>query len=321
MNAITTLATDLREARLERRINEKDFFLPLAIIGGLIILVFTVGTHFAVRAFDRSSAIREQILAQNGISQRVGEVGKLVVPQVVWDDATANLDVKFDRAWAAANIGKYLAQTDGFDGTYVIDADNHPLFAASEGLEVETQAYRPVDRLALPLIKSVRTAEAARGPVRSMGSGGMVAKPIQASALKIVDGKLSILTATLVQPDFGKALPPGPRSPIVVTTMRIDQDFLDLFARRYMMDGLRIRTLEQQPKPDEIEIPATDDAGRTIAYFAWRPLNPGYTMLREFLPPVGLICLLLGLAIYIQLRKVHLAARALLDRGDRNWGA
>lgn len=312
MNAITSVTGDTGKPRNARRVTEKDFFLPLAIIGGLIVLVFTIGTHFAVRAFDRSSAIREQILTQNGIDQRVREVGQLVVPQVVWDDATANLDVTFNRQWAGANIGKYLKQTDGFDSSFVIDRDDMAVFASNGGIETSASAYQPIAGLAAPLVRSVRSLERERGPLRPLASGGMIARAIQVSTLGMVDGRMSIVTATLVQPDFGKALPPGPRSPIVVTTMRVDQEFLDMFARRYMLDGLRVRTLDQAPKPEEIEIPATAGT-KTIAYFAWRPLNPGYVMLREFLPPVGLVCLLLGLAVFVQLRKVHWAARALLD--------
>ena len=53
----------------------------------------------------------------------------------------------------------------------------------------------------------------------------MVASAIQANALKAVDGKLSIVTVSLVQPDFGKAMPKGPRAPMVITVMPVDKTF------------------------------------------------------------------------------------------------
>ncbi len=296
------------------RITTADFFLPLAIIGGLALLLLTMGTHFAVSAFDRSSAIREQILVQNGIAQRIDEVAAMVVPQTTWDDATAHLDNRFDARWAAANIGKYLSQTDGIDLSYVIDRDNHVIFASRGGLESAKGTYPEIGGLADPLISKVRAQERARGPLRKLASGGMISHAIQASSLNLIEGKLSILTATLVQPDFGTALPQSDRSPIVITSMHVNQDFLDAFARRYMLDGLHIRAPGDPQRSGEVEIPARDNHGKTLAYLAWKPLDPGYSMLRVFLPAIGIVLLLMGAMAYYQLRKVHLAARELLTR-------
>lgn len=319
MNAQTQFpSTALGNARDDgfalRRITERDFFLPLAIIGGLALLVVTLGTHFAVDAFDRSSAIREQMLARNGIVQRIGEVAQMVVPQTDWDDATAHLDVTFDNAWAEANIGKFLSQTDGFSQSFIVDRDDRLVFASRGGLQATGSSFRPIAPLAAPLLDSVRRDEAARGTLRPLPSGGMISRAIQASTLAMIDGKLSILTATLVQPDFGKALPMGKRSPAVITAMPVDQDFLDVFAKRYMMEGLHIRAIGDPARAGDVEIPAQDRQGKALAYFAWKPLDPGYTMLREFLPSIGLVLLTLAALAFYQLRKVHQAARELLAR-------
>lgn len=111
----------------------KDFVLPLMVIGTLLVLTLTLGVHFAVRAFDRSSEIREQTLARNGISQRIAEVGMMVVPQADWDDAVKHLDNRYDPEWAAANIGKYLTATNGFHRSFVLDVSGNPVFAARDG--------------------------------------------------------------------------------------------------------------------------------------------------------------------------------------------
>ncbi|MDO7844319.1 CHASE4 domain-containing protein [Sphingomonas immobilis] len=296
-----------------RQVSERDFFLPLAIIGGLILLVCTLGAHFAVGAFDQASAERERVLARNGIAQRIGEVAQMVVPQTVWDDATQHLDAHFDPAWAQDNIGKYLNVTSGFDDAFVVDADDRLVYASRFGRRAPMTSWRPVAPLAAPLVKSVRAMEARRGPITRTTPGQMVSKAIQSSALKIVDGKVSVLTATLVQPDFGTVLPAGPRSPIVVTTMYIDQPFLDLFASRYMLHDLHVHPLGKPVAAGEIAIPAIDEHGRTIATFTWHPLDPGYLMLRRMALPLSLVCLVLTGLAFVQLRKIHAAARQLLD--------
>lgn len=312
MNAMTQPFTPVRDAS-RPQVSERDFFLPLAIIGGLILLVCTLGAHFAVGAIDQASAERERVLAQGGIAQRVGEVAQMVVPQTVWDDATAHLDAHFDPAWAQDNIGKYLSATSGFDNAFVVDADGRLVYASRGGRAVRAVSWRPVAPLAAPLVKAVRRMEAKRGRITRATPGQMVSKAIQSSALKIVDGKVSVLTATLVQPDFGTVLPAGPRSPIVVTTMYIDQPFLDLFASRYMLHDLHVHALGKPVDAGEIAIPAVDERGRTIAMFTWHPLDPGYLMLRRMAVPVLLVCLVLAGLAFVQLRKIHGAARQLLD--------
>jgi hypothetical protein len=307
MNMMTHLFPDHDGAPPKPRVTESDFFLPLIIIGGVTLLLMVLGTHLAVRGFDRASAIREQVLTQNGISQQLEEVGAMVVPQTMWDDATANLDVSFNPQWAEDNLGRYLYQTD---------ADDRPIFSSGLGRVRNPGAYAPVAPLAAPLVRAVRRKELARGALHRMESGAMVSKAIQASSLELVNGRLSILTATLVQPDFGKALPKGMRSPIVVTQMPIGKDFLDTFSRRYLLDGFHIRALGTQPDAGEIEVPATNARGEVVGYLAWRPLAPGYTMLREFLPPLGVVLIMLGALAFIQLRNIHVAARILLDREE-----
>lgn len=295
-------------------IKKRDFFLPLAIIGGLTLLTLTLGVHFAVRAFDRASEIREQTLAQNGIAQRMGEVAQMVVPQANWDDAVTNLDNVYNAEWADANVGKFLAQTDGFDKSFVLDGNDHLLFASSAGEPAPAASYGPVAPLAERLVANVRQQERARGSFKPGVSKRMISQPIQSSALKLFDNHLAILTATLVQPDFGKALPKDQRAPIVVTAMLVDGPFLKLFADRFLLSGLHVRQLGDLRITGETEIAAKDERGRMIAALAWRPLNPGYTMLRQLVPPILAVCLFLAAIVLFQLRRIQRLASQLIDR-------
>lgn len=296
-------------------IRKRDFFLPLAVIAGLTLLTMTLGIHFAVRAFDRASEIREQTLAQNGITQRIGEVAHMIVPQADWDDAVRNLDHSYNAQWALDNIGKFLAQANDFDQSFILDGDNRLIFASSAGELAPLASYAPLAPLAERMIASVRQQEVARGPFRPAAlAKGMISRPIQSSALKIIGKDIAIVTATLVQPDFGTALPRGQRAPIIVTTMIVDGPFLDLFAERFLLDSLHVRHLDQVRMPGETEIAAKDDSGRTIAAFAWRPLNPGYTMLRQLLPPILGVCLVLAVVALFQLRRIQRLAGQLIDR-------
>lgn len=318
MKTILKRNASARKRAKARSIARSDFFWPLAVIAGVTILVMTLGIHFAVRAFDRQSELREQMLARNGITLRVQEVAQMIVPQTDWDDAVRFLDQKFDLAWAETNVGKYFYQTTGFDRSFVLDAADRPLFAAINGEATALTSYQSIAPLAAPLVRSVRAQEARRGPFTGGPSKTMISRPIQASALKIVGGHMAIMTATLVQPDFGTALPGGGRSPVVVTTMAVGPEFLDLFSKRFLFDGVHVRKLDEKPVPGETEIPATDERGAVIAHFAWRPLNPGYAMLRQLLPPIGLVFVGLTVIAVFQLRRIKRLAEDLIEREAQN---
>lgn len=296
-----------------KRITLADFIWPLVVIASLTLLVLTMGVHFSVRAFDRQNVAHEQALARNGIAQRIEEVALLAIPQTMWDDAVANLDNRFDHGWADANIGKYLAQVAGFDSSFVLRADGGIAYAAVDGKVVPASDYAKVAATAAPLLKTVRSLEAARGPLRKASTNAMIAAPIQANALHMVDGGMVVVTATLVQPDFGTALPRATGAPIVVTTMKIDPHFLEQFARRYQLEGLHLLRLDQAALPGEISIAMRDHQKQRIAELAWTPANPGYRLLRHSLPPVVAAFVLLSVVALLMLRHITRAASALIQ--------
>lgn len=291
----------------------KDFAMPLAVIGLLVILSLTICVHFGVSALNQQSAAREQQLVKNGLALRVEEVANLVVPQTDWDDAVRFLDNGFDASWANSNINEFLNHTYGFDGEFVIDANDKPLFAAIDGEVRAATEYRLIAEYGDDLVRTIRKEEALRGPVGKKSGTDMISKPIQASAFKIVDGQLTILTATLVQPDFGMVIPSGPRSPVVLTEMHVDKPFLAQFSKRFLLESVYIRLPSQPARAGHLEIPVSDEKGKIQAYLAWTPLDPGYGMLHLMALPVLLGMLLLVAIAAIELRRIFRAARQLIE--------
>jgi sensor domain CHASE-containing protein len=293
----------------------RDFVMPLAAVAGLIVLVLLCGIHFGVSALNEESAAREMQLVKNGLDQRVEEVAELVVPQTNWDEAVRNLDNRFDPAWASSNINEYLDHANGFDGQVVLDSADQPIFVAFDGLVVRPEQYSSIAGMASQLIRSVRKQEQARGAlVHDPENPDLMSHPIQASTLKNIGGQLTILTATLVQPDFGKAMPKGPRTPIVVTQMRVDKAFLAKFSERFLLDDVRVRLPGEKLAKGRIEIPVRDEAGKVQTALSWRPLDPGYGLLRRMALPFLGTLLVIILFTAIELRRIFRAARVLIER-------
>ncbi|MBS0412725.1 MAG: bifunctional diguanylate cyclase/phosphodiesterase, partial [Proteobacteria bacterium] len=251
---------------MHRKILQANFFWPSIIVGLATVCLLLIVDLAVVRRFDETARQREQAVVANGLTQRAQEVAKMALPQVVWDDAVSHLDNRYNPAWAAQNIGAYLATVDGFEATFVLGRDDHPLFAALEGKPTALPAYAPFAPAADNLARQVRAEEARRGPLKAPHvKGAMVTTPIQATTFAKVADKTYILTATLVRPDFGAAMPSQARAPIVVTGMTVDGPFLESFASRFLLRDLHLHDGDSRFEANEAHAPLRDGQGAYIA--------------------------------------------------------
>ena len=265
---------------------------------GLVLLVML--SAFLVQRFDVVAAQREQDLVEHGFERQIDELDAVVATQVDWDEAISALDHKFNAQWADFNVGNYLYTFNGFSHSFVLDRNGRNVYAAVEGERSDLSAFAPFATLANKMIPEIRLAEQRRGPIRQrQGKNNIVIPPIQKNAIASVAGKTYIVTATLVQPDFGKILPKGPRAPIVVTARPIDTALLKAFSARYLLDGLLL--LDPTVKPErrqQIVLKSMD--GTPAASLSWVPRRPG-TLLRSQLqwPLLAGIAFLAFLALLV----------------------
>lgn len=133
------------------------------------------------------------------------------------------------------------------------------------------------------------------GRLPSSGDGAhILAAPLQTSTLAALDTGVAILTATLVQPDFGTAMPRGARAPIVVTAMAMDSTFLASFAGRFMLADLKLHTDRSTGAGARVDL--EDSNGTPVATLTWAPQTPGAAILSKIAAPA--LCVGSALAIF-----------------------
>ena len=114
-----------------------------------------------------------------------------------------------------------------------------------------------------------------------------------------IGGQTYIVSATLVQPDFGKVLPKGPRAPIVIAAKPIDAGMLKSFSRRYLLDNLLLLGPTAQPAGRSV-IELRDMDGAVVATLSWVPRQPGTYLLQKLQwPLLGGIAVLAILALLV----------------------
>ncbi len=288
---------------LRKKAPPADLFWPLALLAGIALGAVVAAGLALVNEFDSAARQREQSVVANGISGRVREVAHLVIGQIVWDAAVRNLDNQFDVTWARQQIGTYFSQNEGFAASFVLDAESRPIFATLLADQTDTAAFRPFAGEARSLVASVRAAEVLRGPVTQPRAAQLMSNPIQATSIANVGQRIFILSATLVQPDFGLVLPRGPRAPVVITAMPIDAAFLASFADRFLLQDLRIHAGAQPQAEAPARVRLKNDNGATVAVLAWTPPAPGQELLRELGPPVLVILAALAAGVLFLYRR------------------
>jgi diguanylate cyclase (GGDEF)-like protein len=290
-----------------------NLFWPLAVFAILALGAVAAAGFGSGLGFDEAARQREQSVVQNGIAGREREVAHMAVTESTWDAAVRNLDNQFDLAWARDNIGAYFNQNDGFEESFVLDKNDQPIFAADHAKSVEpgplfARFAGDVQRL----VRQVRGAEARRGPLKPPVSAGvLLSDGIQASTVANIREALYILTATLVQPDFGTAMPLGPKSPIVVTAMRIDQGFLDQFADRFLLRNVHIETRDPRHVASQAYVTLRNERGDYVATLDWTPDVPGNELLKQLGLPVLAVLGSLALAILGLYRRERRVAEVL----------
>ena len=226
--------------------------------------------------------------------------------------------MQYDADWSHTNIGQFLHDMVGLEQAFVIDAGNRPIYGMVNSEDVDPASYIALAAQAAPLIEAVREKEAQRPPIVARPPYRvMVSKPIQNSAIALVGGRPAVISASLVQPDFGTAQLPG-RAPVVVTVEQVNAKFLRSFGQRFLLSGLDLNSPDAAARPARASYYFRDRYGKAIGSISWRQQTPGYDLLQRSLPPVLLTLFLLIAVIVALARRAQRGRQALIASESRS---
>ncbi len=295
-----------------------DMFWPVVAVAFAVVAGVAFAGLMLVGEFDRAAARREQSVVANGIRGRIDEVSHLTDLEVVWDDAVRHLDNHFDADWAQDNMGTFLWQNSRFEDTFILAADDRPIFAINRGRPAALGLYTAFENSTSSLVATVRREEARRRSLPAQPHvGELMTNPNTASGLANVGGAVFILSATAVQSDFGRAALRGPRAPLVVTAMPLDELFIRKFAGRFLLDDVHLHIGGGAPGRGTAFVDFHDDHGGYVATLVWAPQTPGRTLLRRLGLPALAVLIGLSACIAWLYRRARQAARELVTSEAR----
>ncbi|MDP3659820.1 ATP-binding protein [Phenylobacterium sp.] len=284
----------------------------LALGAGLltVALLFAALFFWSARV-DVISEGREIRLVENGVRSQIREIEDSLTSVTQWDEAVAHIDGAFDHEWVSTNIGAFIDQSVKMQNAVVFAGSGDPLYAMSGGREVPTRSLTALTSAAIPLVRALREQEAARGALKPDPTGTkVISTPIRASTPQIIGGAPYLVTATLIQPDFGTVLPRGARAPVLVTAVRFDAPFAKLSAH-YLLEQPQLIVGATALGPDLAHAALRTPSGATVATIVWTPQRPGRQLLSAALPMVTAATAVLGLGLLLAMGALRMNLRSL----------
>jgi len=294
--------------RIETRLSAPLAGMALLTVGVLVAVLFMISARV-----DRDALEHEQALVERGVQAKTVDIERTVSPQVVWDEAVQNLDNSFDPQWARENVGAYLLGQAGFDLIFIVDRDGRPIFSEQVGQAMSTAYYDRHAPAFAPVVDRLRQLE--RGMTRPTGpraDGGLVSRAMQVSAIERIDGDPYLVTASLVQSDFGKTLIRHERAPVVITALKLDAAFLEGFASRFLLAGIHLHAGDATQQSGDAHMALRDLRGNVVATLDWEPPHPGQRLLRKAVLPIVLVVGGLAAAVIVFARRSRRIAEGLV---------
>jgi signal transduction histidine kinase/CheY-like chemotaxis protein len=258
----------------------------VSIAVALAAAAFFVSLFALVGNVDQLARHREEEQARNALHERILEINDQLVGNADWDDAVLHASNTIDQHWINENIGSYYFQRGWFAFVYLIDPAGNAVYGSDHGKSIDPRSFRRLDGPTQPLIDDIRAKEAQRPPFAGRSKDGrFISSPIQSVDIINYEGLPFVVTATLIQPDFGTVLPAGRRSSIIISGKPIDRAFLDSLGGRLLLRNVHLVPADRTP---EAFIDLTNHHGERLARIGWTPHHPAADLISVAIFPIML---------------------------------
>ncbi len=230
----------------------------------------------------------------------------------IWDDTfLRSQHGHADAAWLNQNIGIWLHSLFQHDSVYILDNDDHTIYAMRDGTQEPVSSYAAVAPDLNKFVEAVRGRgdwvpnRYERLPGHPLAHDSQVltsGKAIHATDLSLVQGRPAIVSAMRIMPYSRIAYAKG-SEPILISVRFLDRAWLRELASQNLIDSPRF-SMANMPHRGEATFILQSDEGR-IGYLMWHPENPG-TALNDDLQWIGVaLVLVFAYILYLLLRAFY----------------
>lgn len=249
----------------------------------LLFLGITTGLlYIGVTGQDSRSIRNSEKVVARALTEIQGGLAANALDSAWWDTAIENAVEDLDPLWAEENIGAWMHETYGLNGTVIFGSDSRSALYASVDSTPQPVRLEAFGGTLDPLLEEARAADMAQSvPVTGFG---------------LFRNGVVVIGAAAMTPEYPTEdqLRRAPR-PVLGFFRRLDADHLAVLAERLdIPDGIDlIRTDLGEPVPARanasLALSAAD--GAPLGQLVWRAPMPGSDLLRRAVLPAALALL------------------------------
>ena len=272
---------------------------------------------------NETATERESTLLSNAFNQSIARALNEQKSVAWWDDAVTKItDKAIDLDFVDANFGIFLTETYGHDEVYILNREDHPLYAF-EGAERRDPSIFERRRASLEAV----IGEARRGDQAKLSRRPNSFSELQSNYRKLagavqvarwaghiisVAGQPAIIAALTIVPNVNMSLLKGTPN-LLVSITYIDQPFITEIGRSLLLSDLALLSSPAQ-RYGVVSEPFVVDDGTTVGYLSWTTRRPGQVLLTIILPLVALGTIATGILSMTMLRRLRRTSEELAKR-------
>jgi diguanylate cyclase (GGDEF)-like protein len=278
--------------------------LPILVVGTAAIALVAGVLFLATRESDDIASERQYRLVSHALAESFAKITHDQESVTVWDAAVQHTKGDLDLDWLDENFGIWFYDYFGHDRTYVLDADNKPIYGMMDGKRTDPSSYTTSYTALSPLVKRLR---------EDMRAGKLpegATSPFLAN-LVMIEARPAMASIVPVVSDSGNIVETPGSERLHVSIRFLDGTFLESLSQQYLLKGPRFAWNDDDISPDEAGFPLKKTSGTVLGYFVWQPERPGGRVLAKTAPALGIALFLVGGIMALLVRQLRRASSEL----------
>ncbi len=260
----------------------------------VVIACFAMLVAGGSRLLDDLKVREQHFLIANAVDRIGARVISDMTPVTVWTEAYEKLRPGGDQTWADDEVGSFFANNRGIERTVGVDAADRPFYAWDGDGRADPAALSGFLADAAPLIRRVRTQNAARTADSSNVQANDPALADTARGIVTSGGVRYLVGVSTITPT-DNSVPRRAGGPnLLIAAQALDSRML--FSLRRM--NVRDPAVASKASRRAAAVALIDVNGRHVGEITWRPEHPSLTAVRSVLPALALallaFCVVMG---------------------------
>jgi diguanylate cyclase (GGDEF)-like protein len=278
--------------------------LPILVVGVASIALVAGVLFLATRESDQIASERQSRLVSHALAENFAKITRDQESVSIWDEAVQRTLGELDLDWFDANFGIWLYDYFGHDRTYVLDANNKPIYGMMDGERADPSSYTTAYTALSPLVKRLREDMLA-GKLPEGATSPSIAN------LVMIEARPAIASIVPIVSDTGRIVETPGSERLHVSIRFLDGSFLEFLGKQYLLSGPRFAWNDDDIRPDEAGFPLRKTSGTVLGYFVWQPERPGGRVLTKTAPALGFALFLVGAIVTLLVRQLRRASSEL----------